>query len=497
MLKQCRATLKNMLFRYKLIVFLALFSYNQISQGQPEKTIIRGIDPSFAGKTITITTEKDFITETIDTLAAGSADQKGGFSFTINLSEITKVFITFGKYKGVLYAEPGRNYDLVLPKYAEMTIADSLNPYYEPEIFFLKIKNPVIPELNDAIANFESIFNTFISEKFYDVYVYRYYTKIDTLKPFFDSLFNDVTHPFFNNYKDYSIAYLLTITLKNSHKTTIKDFFYNKPILYNNPAYTSLFSELFKNYIPYYAETNEGKRILTDIVRSKSYRYAMETLERNPLLEPLALRELVLIKGIYDLLVEETAPASSCYQLLDSIKILTPIERHRKIVDEIKAQTLYFAPGTKAPDFTLTDINNNKVSLSQFKGKLTYITFININGFTASADLETLNILHQKHKNQLNIITIAVGHGTWEQFRNHFIEKNYQWTLLNGTEAHELQKQYRVRATPFCYLLDTNLRLKLSPAPGPNEYFEIYLLRILREQRIQRLRQQNEPTQKN
>ncbi|HON18944.1 MAG TPA: hypothetical protein PK990_07225 [Salinivirgaceae bacterium] len=477
-----------MLIAHK-IIFVAIFLIfiSQPATGQNEITI-QGCNPTFSSKTITITAEKDFITETIDTLAVLKANSEGCFKTKLKLNEITKITLTSGKLQGVLYAEPGRDYDLQLPNYEELTIVDSLNPYFETEAFFFRIKNYKIPELNDAIANFDAIFNAFIGENFSKIYKLNYKAQTDTLKPFFDSLFSDINHPFFNEYKNYSIAYLEALAKIKGFNTTVKEFFRNKPILYNNPAYTSLFTEIFKNFIPYYADTKEGEQIISDIIKAKSYRKAMATLGNHPLFESVELRELILLKGIHDLLNEESIPESSSYQLLDSIKILTQNPRHKLIVDEIKRKNQHLAEGTKAPDFQLLSISGEKTSLKNIKAVLIYLTFININSFTAQADLETLNILSKKYKNQLHIITIAVGYGTWNKISEIFQQKNYEWTLLDGTTSPEIEKIYRVKASPTCYLLDSNHRLKLSPAPGPNEYFEFYLIKILREMRIEELR---------
>jgi cytochrome oxidase Cu insertion factor (SCO1/SenC/PrrC family) len=476
----------NRFLKIPVIVFFIFLVFPVF--GQEKNTIIRGCDTTFSNKTIEIVVEDDMVTETQTTIFSGRADSTGCFTITLPLQETTHLTINFGKFAGVLYAEPERDYVLMLPSFEYKSIADSLNPYFEPVSFYFRIKNPVLPELNDAIANFDAIFNHFVAQYFTTINKYRYYTEVDTLAPFIDSLFSDVKHQYFIDYKNYSIAYLYALTLMTNHQNTVKNHMMNRPILYNNPAYSLLFNQIFKDYLPYYAETREGKRVVADIAKAKSYKFAMETLGNNVVLRDTTLRELVLIKSIYDALAAEQLPISSSFQTLDSIKILTRVDKHKKIIDNIKQKLTILAIGTKIPPFELRDADGNLVKSQDLQGKYVYLNFININSYTTSLELETLNLLHKKYGDKLRVVTIAVGKGTMPRMAKVFRDKKYEWLLLDGTDNEELEKRYHIKASPTCYLASSELRLIHSPSPGPNDYFEYYFIKVLRADRINKLR---------
>ncbi len=466
---------------FSLILVEPLFS-------QQTKTVLRGCNGGFAGKTIEVLSVDDIITETSVSHFKGIADSTGCFRVELEIKEITHLSITFGKYAGILYAEPGRDYDLQLPPYEDKSVADSLNPYFEPVSFYFKIKNPIIPELNDAIANFDAIYNAFVVQYFSTITKYRFYTKVDTLAPFIDSLFSDINHQYFIDYKNYSLAYLYALTLMTNHQKTVKNHMMNRPILYNNPAYSLLFNQLFKDYLPYYSDTKEGKRIIADISKAKSYRYAMETLGNNPVLRDTSLRELVLLKGIYDALINEQLPLSSSLQTLDSVKLLSKIDIHKKIIDNIRQKLSVLAVGTKIPAFELSNEEGNLFKSQDLQGKYVYLNFININSYTADAELKTLNFLHKKYNDNLRVVTIAIGSGTMPVIAKVFRDKKYEWLLLDGTNDASLIKNYNIKASPTCYLASPELRLIQSPAAGPNDFFEYYFIKVLRADRINKLR---------
>ena len=478
---------------YSVCLFIVVFlsQWQNSVFGQDSITVIQGCAQSFANKTIEVVVESDPITEMKVTLFKGMVDSTGCFCIKLVLQEITPVFINFGKYSGLLFAEPHRNYDLFLPEYEDKSPADSLNPYFEAVRFYVKIRNAVVPELTDAIANFDGIFNQYISDKFSLINKYKYYTKVDTLAPFLDSLFSDMNDPYFVAYKDYSLAYLYALAMLQNHQTIVKEYFTKRPILYKNPAYTVLFNQLFKDYIPYFSDIHYGKRLVADIARAKSYTFAMETLANNPVLENDTLRELVLIKGIYDAISAEQLPLSSCMQTLDSIKILSKINTHKNIVDNIKRKTQQLALGTHAPDFELKNVVGEMVQLQDLRGKLLYLTFVNVNSYTSPQEFATLDLLSKKYKDQLRIVTIAIGSGTMPTITKLFQEKKYEWMLLDGTSNVDLIEKYDANTSPTCYLISPELTFIQSPAPGPNDYFEYYLIKILRAQRIRELRKTN------
>lgn len=441
-----------------------------------------------AGKRIELRLIDDPVTETERAVYRGVVDSSGSFNIPLDIKQVTQVFLNYGIYSGVLYAEPGRHYDLVLPAYADKSAADSLNPFYEPVSYFLRLKNPIVPELNDAIANFDQIFNAFLHDKFLLVNKYRHYTKVDTLAPFLDSLFVDITHPYFLDYKRYSIAFLETLTLLENHRTITKDYLLDKPILYNNTAYTHFFNQLFKDFIPYYASSRAGKRIVSDIEKAKSYHFAMETLRNDPVLRNDTLCELILLRGIYDALISEDLHLSSCFQTLDSIRILTKVDFHRQIVDNVKARVRHFAPGTRLPDFALRSAADSVlVNAKDLRGKMLYINFVNIRSYNAPDELERLRAIHKKHSDKLKVVTVAVGRGTLPKVKRLFSQKGFEWTLLDGTDDDLLYERFDLRSPITAYLTDAELNLLLSPAPLPSEQFDYYFAQVLRDNRIREL----------
>jgi thiol-disulfide isomerase/thioredoxin len=69
------------------------------------------------------------------------------------------------------------------------------------------------------------------------------------------------------------------------------------------------------------------------------------------------------------------APFEEAQELTDGFNELASDPLYRDLVTGEYKTVLKTAPGNPAPDFTLTDINGEEVSLSDFQGKVVYLDF--------------------------------------------------------------------------------------------------------------------------
>jgi hypothetical protein len=132
----------------------------------------------------------------------------------------------------------------------------------------------------------------------------------------------------------------------------------------------------------------------------------------------------------------------------------------------------------------------NAVKTRDLQGKYVYLNFINVKSFTADEELKALKFLYKKYQDKLRIVTVATGAGNMPLISKIFRDNNYEWLLLDGTNDDEILDKYKVVASPTCYLISPELRFILSPSPAPNNHFEFYFVKELREDRIRKLRQE-------
>ena len=105
---------------------------------------------------------------------------------------------------------------------------------------------------------------------------------------------------FYNNYIEYRFGYLKHLAYQQKSKSVSKEFFQERPVLYNNPAYMELFNQVYNRYFYFFGQTIPGKKIYDDINSKKSYHLLCQDLKSDSILKNENLRELVILKNIHD-----------------------------------------------------------------------------------------------------------------------------------------------------------------------------------------------------
>ncbi len=109
-----------------------------------------------------------------------------------------------------------------------------------------------------------------------------------------------------------------------------------------------------------------------------------------------------------------------------------------------------------APAFTLPDINEKKVSLSDFKGKVVLLNFWATWCGPCRAEMPSLNRLYAAFKND-GFVALAVSIDPSEKPVKSFVsEKGLAFPVLMDPEKEAYFDLYAVFALPTSYLIDRN-----------------------------------------
>lgn len=109
--------------------------------------------------------------------------------------------------------------------------------------------------------------------------------------------------------------------------------------------------------------------------------------------------------------------------------------------------------GHPAPDFTLTDLEGNTVTLSDFRGKVVFINFWASWCPPCRAEMPEIEAVYQEYKDK-GVVFISVNIQEDESIVREFVQKGgYSWTFVIDTTG-EVTKNYRVVTIPANFFLD-------------------------------------------
>ena len=106
-------------------------------------------------------------------------------------------------------------------------------------------------------------------------------------------------------------------------------------------------------------------------------------------------------------------------------------------------------------DFTLEDLNGNKVTLSQLKGKKVYLNFWATWCPPCKEEMPDIEKLYQETKDS-DLVILAVSVDTDKKTVEDFIAKNkYNFPVLLDVKG-EVSQLYQVSGIPTSYFIDTD-----------------------------------------
>ena len=131
--------------------------------------------------------------------------------------------------------------------------------------------------------------------------------------------------------------------------------------------------------------------------------------------------------------------------------------RHKRPRDTKKqTQKVYALQDKPAPEWTLTDINDNPVSLADIKSKVVLLNFTGIGCGACQVAIPFLKELKAKYSPEdFELIAIESWSGKTATRRGYAEKKELNYQFLGATE--EVLKEYKTgRAAPWFFLLDEN-----------------------------------------
>lgn len=453
------------------ILFVALTGYCQMSH-------IKGNAPTYAGDSLTFQAYSDLISYSEEPLAKIKVDANGNFGGSLKVVEPTFISFLLGAQKGYFFAEPGKEYNLILPPKVPKTEEERLNPFFKEETFHIGIAGCPKSDINYLISHYDELFNEKFNVIAQESFKNKGKVKMDSSIYLLDTIGAKLHNPYFEAYKKYRMGLLKHLVLIYKSKGISDQYFLNQPILYSNPSYMELFNQIYDRFFLFYNHPSKGDNVGSSISAASLSRLKT-VLSKDSVLKNDQLLELVILKGIYDGFYEDNFSRKNLLSLLDSLYFSTTVPEHKAIATNIREKVIRLLPGYFPPSFKLFDVKGKPVTLEQFRGKFVYLNFCSVNSYTCLQDFTLLEQIYKKYGQKVEIVSISTDPDI-EDLKDFLSKKPYKWTFLHYGATPDIINRYDVRAYPTYFLINPEGKMEVSPAPTPHEKLEIMLVNQLR-----------------
>jgi len=456
---------------YKILFpFILLFIF--ISGVVAQQVTISGSAPGAEEKTIKLVTWGDMITFIEEPVAQTTIDSLGNFTMSFELPSTSYIAIAIDLHRAELYMQPNMSYQL---KIARINYKDNLevNPFILSENLEIELINPGENELNIWINAYDDKYNQFLLDHFNALYLERKKNYLDTFQLQVNRLYYGINQPYFQNYIRYKTAGLEQIARAKSQYDLAKTYFIDQPILYKNVEYMQFFNNYFTKYLTVTSNILRKINLISVIKGPDSYPALMKKLAADSVLKNENLRELVLLKGLFELFYADPELQEYIIGILATIRQESPFENNRVVAADMYDKVTKLRSGTKAPEFNLRGRETDGwKSLEDFKGKPVVVNFWTTFCEGCLAEMELQVPLYEKYKDQVEFVSICVDR-YWIQM-NYFamVKPEFAWWLLHYSGNTDLLIDYEVKTYPLYLVIDKQGDIYQFPALHPSEGLE-------------------------
>ena len=255
------------------------------------------------------------------------------------------------------------------------------------------------------------------------------------------------------------------------------------PVSYENIAFWEAFNTLFKSFFDAFGTYSPEQNAIDKAIYAGDFKTLSAYLQERFGLTDNTLRELVILKGMYDAYHSTRRNPPYILKLIEKWQSEISVLENRIIWENVLDHLKSVAPKAEAYNFKLQDEKGKIYQLSDFKGKYVYLNFCNTRITLSKKDFGILERYGETYKKDLVVVNIFTdrSRGDMSIFVKSLNSKNVN--LYWGTQQNLITK-YQIINIPTYFLIDRKGELMLVPAPTPDEGFERKFEEILRKEKL-------------
>ncbi|MCD6068434.1 MAG: thiol-disulfide oxidoreductase [Bacteroidetes bacterium] len=470
--------------KYPVFSFIFLFAtvcFLVPARVYSQASVVDGRAPDFKGQEASLYSFSDLITYTQVKESIDTVDSKGVFELSAMVDRPQAFKVKIGNQSAKLYMLKAYKYGVTFPAPDPVDSGFYQNPNAEQSTDLIIYGDST--ELNARIIDFNTQFERFWNKNYKYFVAKKLHHKLDSFELKMQKRYEKVNSSYLRTYVTYNIALINDNTGRHRAYIANKYILY-KPIHYNNFEYMEFFNQFFKLYLEQQSIGKFGNDILNNINQQPNYPALNAVLKNDSWLATSdSLRELVILKGLYELYYVPKFSKQNIIALVDQIRSITKNPEHKKIADNMLHLFNNLQNGVEAPAFSLKDAKENTFQLKSFKGKYIYLDFFSPKSVQSQQEMKKMEQIKNKYGDKVLFISVCME-GEEEEFRE-FVKKNpkYNWLILYGAKDKQMLDTYLVKAPATYYLINQEGYLVQSPATRPSEGIEFKFKEMFRTRR--------------
>ena len=168
-------------------------------------------------------------------------------------------------------------------------------------------------------------------------------------------------------------------------------------------------------------------------------------------------------------------------EMIDDYRTWPENEKYMAIIDVTYADKAQLAPGSKAPDFTLNDIDGNEVSLSDFVGKVVVLDFWGTWCGPCKRELPFSRKIeeHYADRDDVVFLFVALERGSRDYWKDFVISNNLPGVHLYSANSNRSLMAYKITSVPRYVLLDKEGNIYDAFASRPSQNMQAQIAKVL------------------
>lgn len=451
-----------------LFVSGELFSQNVVIKGKIQWPTANDQQPVAL---IRFMTYDDMLTGEKATAFETKTDEQGNFVIETNVEEITPAQIAVDVEYVDIIVKPDSYYEV------EITLPqqDEDASYFERQPPTMKMIKADDDDLYYQYYKADTFVNDFVLDNFNQIYRRRQKSLLDSLDTFIQNNLGGIKSDFVKDYLHYRKANIQMAIDGDDAKNVKSRYFSNREVLYLQPAYMSLFHEIFSDYL---VSRQFDHSELQSALRQGYDKFMTYVKSKDDFLsDNKELAELVVAWNLKRMYYESPDDRKNVVDCLKAIGQNTKVPDVKMVVENIVKQIERLSFNTDAPQFSLKGIDGDIVNLSDYKDNMVLLQFVNKISPMTDYQFQELNNISQYWPDKIKIVTIATE-DSFDDFKHIIKEKSYNWDLLNLGNDILLLEKYQIKTFPDYVIIMPHNKIGMAPASTPDQYLDYHMKRI-------------------